>query len=187
MAGAPPSLNKIDPLHEKLMVLHQALGIAPDYLDTCKMPLCSEANRLIDTELDYYQRPQRLMPEAFQAWSAMKQAAATQQISIFLISAFRDYQYQHDVIARKLAEGRSITEILSVNAAPGFSEHHTGCAIDIGTDGCEALVENFENTKAFQWLTENAANYCFRMTYPRNNSYEMAYEPWHWCFAEGKS
>jgi D-alanyl-D-alanine carboxypeptidase len=112
----------------------------------------------------------------------MKKAAAEAGVTIFLISAYRDIQYQHDVIARKLEEGREIAEILKANAAPGYSEHHTGRAVDIGTPGCDALVEAFENTKAFQWLKINGNKYGFFMSFPRNNSQGINYEPWHWCF-----
>ena len=137
---------------------------------------------MVDTELDFYQRPQRLTPAAFAAWSSMREAATAQRVSLFLISAFRGYQYQHDLIATKLQKGLGIEEILRVNAAPGHSEHHTGRAVDLGTLGCDALCEEFENTKAFQWLETHAAGFGFSLSYPRDNPYGIDYEPWHWCF-----
>ena len=73
-------------------------------------------------------------------------------------------------------------EILRVNAAPGFSEHHTGRAVDIGTQDCEVLEEVFEKTSEFKWLQENAECFGFSMSYPRDNTAGFAYEPWHWCF-----
>jgi D-alanyl-D-alanine carboxypeptidase len=146
------------------------------------LPLYPEPAQLVDTEPDYYGRPQRLTPEAFAAWQDMKQRAAAEDITLHLISAFRDLEYQRGLIARKLAAGQSLTEILRVNAAPGFSEHHTGRAIDVGTLDCEALVEDFENTVAYQWLEANAAAHGFRLSFPRGNPYGIDYEPWHWCF-----
>ena len=167
---------------ERLRALHDALGIPDDCMDTCLLPLCVEPGELVDTENDFYDRPQRLTREAFTAWTAMKTAATADEVTIFLISAFRDVDYQHDVIARKLANGRNISEVLQSNAAPGYSEHHTGRAIDIGTPGCDALVEAFEDTAAFQWLKTNGNKYGFFMSYPRDNQYGILYEPWHWCF-----
>lgn len=161
---------------------HRELGIDPQYLSRCKLPLYPEPDRLVETEADYYGRPQRLTPEAFAAWQAMKQAAAREQITLHLISAYRDLDYQQGLIARKLAAGQSLAEILRVNAAPGFSEHHTGRAIDVGTTGCAALVEEFENTAAFQWLANNASAFGFRLSFPRDNPFGIDYEPWHWCF-----
>ena len=154
-------MNKPDEFQLQLRRLHEALGIPEDYVSQCKLPLCREPDTLVDTELDFYQRPQKLIEDAFEAWTAMKAAATVQGVSLFLISAFRGVQYQHDLIVRKLQEGRTLQQILAVNAAPGFSEHHSGRAIDIGTLGCDALVLEFENTDAFQWLKENAGSFDF--------------------------
>lgn len=166
----------------RLKSLHYALGIPDDYMDKCSLPLFEEALNLVDAEVDFYGRPQRLTKDAFDAWTALKAAAQTDDVIIFLISAFRGIDYQQEVIARKLAEGRHIDEILRVNSAPGYSEHHTGRAIDIGTLGCDPLVEAFENTKAFRWLRTNGNKYGFFMSYPRENQFGINYEPWHWCF-----
>ncbi|MED5385850.1 MAG: M15 family metallopeptidase [Pseudomonadota bacterium] len=175
-------MNEIDTFNKRVVALHHALGIAPDYIENSKLAFCREPRELVDTELDFYQRPQKLTPEAFHAWTMMKNVADASGIVLLLISAFRDIEYQYHLIARKVQEGRSIEEVLAVNAAPGYSEHHTGRALDIGTIGCDPLVEEFENTTAFQWLTSNAATFGFTMTYPRKNTYGIDYEPWHWCF-----
>ncbi len=73
-------------------------------------------------------------------------------------------------------------EILSVSAAPGYSEHHTGRAVDLTTPGTRPLEEDFEATPAFEWLTGTAEDFGFRMSYPRNNRHGIAYEPWHWMW-----
>ena len=112
----------------------------------------------------------------------MRDAATSQGISLFLISAFRGYQYQHDLIARKLEKGQAIEAILQVNAAPGYSEHHTGRAVDLGTMGCEAFSENFGKTLAYQWLIEHSTSYGFSLSYPRDNPFGIDFEPWHWCY-----
>lgn len=169
-------------LPKPVQSIHQALGIPADYSDSCSLPFCEEPSQLVATERDFYDRPQQLTPESFAAWTAMKLAAANKQVDIFLISAYRSTQYQADLLAKKLGAGITIEEVLTVNAAPGFSEHHTGRAVDIGTYGCDALVEVFENTIAFQWLEDNAAAFGFTMSYPRNNAFGIIYEPWHWCF-----
>ncbi len=167
---------------ELLQKLHASLGIPKEYLEQCNQSLCFQPNELVETEPDYYGRPQRLTQKTFNAWSKMKESAANDNVVFFLVSAFRDPQYQHDLIARKIEKGILLQEILRVNAAPGFSEHHTGRAIDIGTQDCEVLEEVFEKTAAFKWLQENAENFGFSMSYPRDNTAGFAYEPWHWCF-----
>ncbi len=52
--------------------------------------------------------------------------------------------------------------------------------MDIATPGSRPLTEEFEETPAFKWLTENAETFGFSMTYPRDNPYGVIYEPWHW-------
>ncbi len=67
-------------------------------------------------------------------------------------------------------------------AIPGFSEHHSGRAIDIHTKGKNILDEEFESTEEFIWLSKNAAQFEFRLSYPRSNSFGIIYEPWHWFY-----
>ena len=73
-----------------------------------------------------------------------------------------------------------VQEILSVNAPPGYSEHHTGQAIDITTPGYEPVEEVFETSPAFAWLSREAGRFGFSMPYTRENPYGIVYEPWHW-------
>ena len=68
-----------------------------------------------------------------------------------------------------------------MNAAPGYSQHHTGCAVDIATPGSRPLTEEFEESEAFAWLGNRAAEFGFSMTYPRDNPQGFIYEPWHWA------
>lgn len=175
-------MNSPQTFHERVVASHRDLGIPDEYRNTCPLPLCEEPPELVATEDDYYGRPQRLTPEAFAAWTAMRQAADADAVTIHLISAFRDLEYQQQLLERKLRQGQSLQQILAVNAAPGYSEHHTGRAIDIGTIGCDALVEDFEKTEAFQWLEEHAGTFGFHLSYPRNNPFNIDYEPWHWCY-----
>ena len=146
------------------------------------MPLCHPPEMLVATEPDYYGRPQQLTPEAFSAWQEMKAAASADHVVIHLISAYRDADYQCQIFKKKLAAGQELASILQVNAAPGYSEHHTGRAIDIGTENCPALETEFEETPAFTWLCEKAGNFGYSLSYPKNNALGISYEPWHWCF-----
>ena len=76
------------------------------------------------------------------------------------------------------------TKRAEVSAPPGYSEHHTGYAVDIGDGRTPAtnLNTNFENTAAFKWLEENAAYYSFELSFPKGNPQGVSYEPWHWRF-----
>jgi D-alanyl-D-alanine carboxypeptidase len=101
-----------------------------------------------------------------------------------VVSAYRSTEYQLGILRRKLERGQTIEEILRVSAAPGYSEHHSGRALDITTPGFAALEEEFEQSPAFAWLGANAARFGFRLSYPRGNRHGIAFEPWHWCWHE---
>jgi D-alanyl-D-alanine carboxypeptidase len=118
-----------------------------------------------------------LIPDAGAAWTRLKEAAAANGKSLFLVSAFRSVDRQVEIIQRKLKAGEKIEDILCVSAPPGFSEHHTGRAVDVGTAGSTALDVAFENTAAFAWLRQHAESFGFVLSYPLGNPYGYQYEP----------
>lgn len=145
----------------------------------------AEADALVLAEIDANGREHSLVPPAAQAWWQLKAFASTQGVDLYIVSAFRSIERQAAIIKRKLAAGLSIEAILSVSAPPFFSEHHTGCAIDVGTPGSTALEREFEDTLAFAWLAKNAKSFGFQMSYPIDNAAGYVYEPWHWRFTAG--
>lgn len=171
-----------DPFAGRIAVLHAVLGIAPDYERTSGLPLQHEPAELVDAGQDMFGRAQRMTPETLVAWRRMCESAAADDVELMLVSAFRSVAYQAELIQKKKDAGRSLEDILRVNAAPGFSEHHTGRAIDIASPEDDPLEVTFENTSAFKWLHENAGRFGFVMSYPRGHQNAISYEPWHWCF-----
>ena len=119
-------------------------------------------------------RPELSDPQRMQA------AALAEGIVLDAISGYRSHDYQLGIFERKLARGLDVAAILAVNAAPGFSEHHSGLALDIGTPDAAPAEEAFETTPAFAWLCKHAGDYGFVMSYPRDNPHGIIYEPWHW-------
>jgi zinc D-Ala-D-Ala carboxypeptidase len=111
----------------------------------------------------------------------LSSAAAEDGIALMLVSAFRSPERQAEIVRAKLASGRSLEQILSSSAPPGYSEHHTGRAVDVATTGCPPLEEEFEHTEAFRWLSRHAPALGFTLSYPRGNAYGYTFEPWHWC------
>jgi D-alanyl-D-alanine carboxypeptidase len=161
------------------------LGIPSDYGRDPRRPKFAEATELTDVEVNVVGTMQRLAPDTAGAWHKMKSRAAGDGVQLLLVSGFRSIRHQADIIRRKLAAGQSIVAILAVNAAPGYSEHHTGRAIDIATPGTRPLTTDFENSAAFTWLQANAGACGFRMPYGRGNRFGFDYEPWHWSQIEG--
>lgn len=160
--------------------LFAELGIPADYGRKPRRPRYSEANELEEVEANIVGKMQRLAPQTARSWRQMKQAAALAGVQLLLVSGYRSIAQQTELFRQKLAAGHDIGAILRVNAAPGFSEHHTGRAIDIATPGRRPLTEEFEDSPAFAWLVANAATYAFGMPYGRDNQLGFAYEPWHW-------
>ena len=158
------------------------LGIPASIIRRRKLPLCAEAEKLVVVEIGPRGRRHRLTPAAARAWKTMKAAARKDGIGLKIVSAFRSFERQVEIIRRKIAEDQSVRQILAFSAPPGYSEHHTGCAVDIGTEGCDELEEIFEQSPAFSWLARNASRYGFFMSYPRGNPYGYRYEPWHWMY-----
>jgi zinc D-Ala-D-Ala carboxypeptidase len=147
-----------------------------------RVPAIAEATSLVSIGPDHLLREAFLTAQAAVAWIEMRDTAASDGVNLILVSAFRSVERQAEIIAGKLAKGMTMEQALEFSAYPGYSEHHSGNAIDIGTCGCPHLEQEFEFTMAFAWLCENAGSFGFSMTYPRGNPFGIAYEPWHWCF-----
>ena len=105
-----------DDFWQQIIQVHQDLGIPDSYRDNCSLPVCIEPADLVDTEPDYYQRPQKLTLSANTAWKSMQRAAGDDGISLFLISAFRSVEYQRTLFEKKLAQGLQLAEIMTVLA-----------------------------------------------------------------------
>jgi D-alanyl-D-alanine carboxypeptidase len=162
--------------------LHVGFGIPVDYAEQRRLPLCEEARELVSIGADVLGREQRLAPRAAAAWQRMQAAAEQDGVPLLVVSAYRSVEYQSALIQRKLDRGMSIHDVLKVNAAPGYSEHHTGRALDLSTTESQPLEVAFEATPAYAWLTRHAGKHGFRLSYPRDNPHGINYEPWHWAF-----
>ena len=163
-----------------LRELHAELGIPADYGEDGGPPVFDEALDLVEIGPNLVGRTQQLTQGAAENWQAMVTAAAADGVALMIVSGFRSVDYQARLIRKKIAAGQDIEAILKVNAAPGYSEHHTGQAVDIATPGSRPLTEEFEATEAFRWLTDKAGGFGFSMSYPRDNPWGFIYEPWHW-------
>jgi D-alanyl-D-alanine carboxypeptidase len=188
MQGRPAAANFIfcpmipNDYQAKVIQALDLLGISMELIASKRLPFHVEAQDLVVAEADQSGREYLLIPPAAQAWRALKQAARQDDVTLEIVSAFRSIERQIDIVRVKLERGMPIETILTLSAPPGYSEHHTGCAVDINTPGCIATEEPFEHTEAFHWLTVHAERYGFVLSYPRGNSLGFIYEPWHWCF-----
>ena len=162
--------------------LLEELGIARELLARRGLRICDEARELVVAEVGEDGREHLLIPAAADAWRQLREAARSDGVILTIASAFRSVERQVEIIRRKLGQGLSIEAVLSVSAPPGYSEHHSGRAVDVATPRSPPLEPEFEHTAAFHWLTEYAGGFHFEMSFPRGNPCGYDYEPWHWCF-----
>lgn len=112
----------------------------------------------------------------------MVNTAKNEGVDIIPLSGFSSISTQNDLfygIARE--RGQTPAQRATVSAPPGFSEHHTGYAIDVG-DGNNSstnLSTSFESTQASRWLKKNMSRFGFELSFPRDNVQHINYEPWH--------
>jgi D-alanyl-D-alanine carboxypeptidase len=155
---------------------------ADGYEAATGLTLEAEPAQLHLAGFDRYRRPLWLRRSAARGWQRLQLAAAAEGVALDAISGYRSHAYQLGIFERKRARGLAVADILQVNAAPGYSEHHSGFALDIGTPGEPPADESFEHTAAFAWLQGNAGRFGFQLSYPRDNPHGIVYEPWHWCW-----
>ena len=160
------------------------LGISSELIAARGLRECEEATRLELAEVGVDGRDHLLVQSAADAWRSLKAAALVDGISLLIVSAFRSIDRQAEIVRRKLETGVSIEEVLTVCAPPGYSEHHTGRAVDLSTPGCRALEVEFDQTTAYVWLTKRAIEFGYHLSYPFGNQLGYQYEPWHWCFKD---
>ena len=130
------------------------------------------------------QRFERLAPEAALALMQLIYAARDDGVWIVPVSGFRGTDYQSELFDNQTQKKGSEEAAAKSSAPPGYSEHHTGYAIDL-TDGNspqQDINEQFAETEAFKWLKIHARKFGFELSFPENNFQGVSYEPWHWRF-----
>ena len=182
MPAPPAPITSGPAVRARVLTQAHGLGVPADYGRSRHLRPQREPARLSSIGLDTQQRPAWLRPRAAAAFLRLRRSAAREGITLEVVSAWRSFEYQLGIIHRKRERGLDMGAILAVSAAPGYSEHHSGRALDLTTPGFPALEEDFERSPAFAWLTRHARRHGFVLSYPRGNRHGIAYEPWHWCW-----
>ncbi len=119
--------------------------------------------------------------EVFEEFKKMKAKALESGFDLISISPFRTYNSQYSLYnSYVLYDGEKNADRYSARA--GYSEHQTGLVIDISIPGVS--IDNFVETKAYQWMKENADKYGFIERYPLNKEEVTGYmhESWHYRY-----
>lgn len=116
---------------------------------------------------------------AFNAYKEMSDKASSEGYGIVINSAYRSYNDQVELGEYYLKwYGQGYVD--KYVAKPGFSEHQTGLAYDIGS----RTTNVFANSKEYQWMKDNAYKYGFieRFTEKWENITGFRKEPWHYRY-----
>ena len=120
----------------------------------------------------------------YKSLKEMKDDAEKDGVYLVFLSGYRSIKLQKQIFySLKSIRNQIASERARVSAPPGYSEHSTGFAIDIGDAYAREtdFEESFENTSAFKWLKNNAAKYHFRLSFDKKQI-SVDYEPWHWRY-----
>ncbi|MDR1567368.1 MAG: M15 family metallopeptidase, partial [Streptococcaceae bacterium] len=125
-------------------------------------------------------------------------AAQNVGIQLQMVSGYRSVAQQTANIAANikqnmadgLSEADATKETMSVMTEPGYSEHHTGLAIDVvdrtyfQNHYDNLLVQDYANEASAIWLKENAPKYGFILRYPQGKEAitKINFEPWHYRY-----
>lgn len=154
-----------------------------------------EANTKYEQVHIYYRRydamqVNSLMQESLNAMLAAGREAGVKDLAVQ--SAYRSVATQDRLYWAEVREHRGTQpdEIAAQQSAgtvvkrPGYSEHHTGLAVDLGGNGNFSLNQDFENTEAFKWLSEHCHEYGFILRFPKDKEAitGVIYEPWHYRY-----
>ena len=124
---------------------------------------------------------ERLRAQAADAYKQFAKAAKVAGVNVMPISGYRSFSEQaslYDSYVRQYGQATADT----LAARPGYSEHQTGLAMDIGNaSGVCALQACFANTPAGQWAAKHGWEYGFIIRYPAGAQATTGYtyEPWH--------
>ncbi|MBI3996757.1 MAG: D-alanyl-D-alanine carboxypeptidase family protein [Candidatus Omnitrophica bacterium] len=140
------------------------------------------------TPLDPQYLPRRVLDAYQRMMDAMQKDLGKQ---LLVESGYRSPAYQLYLFMFYLPKhGHSIKETNRFVALPGYSEHGNPArqAIDFineaGING-EDHPEEFEALPEYAWLQQHAKEFGFFLSYPRNNTLNTSFEPWHWHYEEG--
>lgn len=121
--------------------------------------------------------------EAVVAFSKMYEAAKSEGLGLVINSSYRSYKDQEALCAyyKELYGDGYVNRYV---AFPGYSEHQTGLAFDIGSTTSNIFAQSEEYT----WMLDNAYKYGFilRFTNKKMSYTGFRAEPWHYRYVGKK-
>jgi len=128
----------------------------------------------------------RVRKNALEPLNRLLKAAQKDGVPLKVAAGFRSVETQREAFesgAKK--QGISLRSYAWWTAPPGFSEHHTGLAVDFADPkrpNTNFTPASFAKTEAYAWLQSHAREFGFELSFRENNQLRVAFEPWHWRF-----
>ncbi len=131
------------------------------------------------TDLVWVGNNQQMRTLAGDALSALIATAKAEGLAIQALSGYRSYNTQVTVYGNEVKNyGQATADTES--ARPGYSEHQTGLAVDVGGGGC-GIEDCFGDTAEGKWVADHAYEYGYIIRYTAAKQEITGYraEPWH--------
>jgi LAS superfamily LD-carboxypeptidase LdcB len=140
----------------------------------------------VPTSMD---RTEVLHKDAATAFNDMRSAAQASGIDLNVISGHRSVQVQQQIWDQKVKDLGSEAEVAKTSAPPGYSEHQTGYALDVGSLNSPGtnFSQSFKATNAYSWLNKYGSQYGFVQSYTGLAGQGAQEEPWHWRYEGNKA
>ncbi len=109
--------------------------------------------------------------------------AATGKKDVNIISGYRTFDSQKSLYDRRVeSEGVEATD--KYTALPGFSEHHSGYAVDFAIYTSEGLYYDFYGQDEYKWVLDHCYEYGFIERYQKEKKELTGFEaePWHFRY-----
>jgi len=121
------------------------------------------------------------------AFLDLKEALAEEGVEVAIANCYRTVEMQQEIVER-YTEKYGADYVRSYVAKPGYSEHHTGLAIDLYVvkDGVPVKEneDSMKETALWRKVHGRIAGFGFILRYPEGKEKVtgIAYEPWHFRF-----
>lgn len=152
-----------------LILVNKFYHLKEDYIPNDLVTLSGQYNKGANN---------KMRKDAALAFMEMVDAAKLDNIILYNMSAYRDYNYQVNLYNKYIQrDGKEAADKYS--ARPGYSEHQSGLCSDLNN-----ISDSFDGTDEAIWLKNNAYKYGFILRFPKDKEdiTGYKYEPWHYRY-----
>ena len=125
-------------------------------------------------------KPEQFLTSVYPHLQKLLQDATNAKVPLQVLSGYRSFGTQAALKSGyKMTFGAGTAN--SFSADQGYSEHQLGTAVDFTNPTIGPVLTGFDKSQGYAWLTANAWQYGFILSYPKGNTH-FVFEPWHWRY-----